>query len=78
MNEANATDRTEIPGGVLAELTGAFGLGAVRGQRYLADGLMNGNWKVDTSAGVFALKPQACRRPAAGHGPGGRSRVDAR
>ncbi|WP_053680583.1 phosphotransferase [Streptomyces sp. WM4235] len=56
MNEANATDRTEIPDGVLAELTGAFGLGAVRGQRYLADGPMNANWKVDTSAGVFALK----------------------
>ncbi len=49
-------DRTNIPGSVFAELTSAFGLGTVREKRYLADGLMNANWRVDTAAGVFALK----------------------
>ncbi|MDJ0461906.1 phosphotransferase [Streptomyces sp. H27-C3] len=49
-------DRTDIPGSVFAELTSAFGLGEARERRYLADGLMNANWKVETAAGVFALK----------------------
>ncbi|MFD4696555.1 phosphotransferase [Streptomyces niveus] len=56
MTEATAMNRTDIPGSVFAELTSVFGLGKVREERYLADGLMNANWKVDTAAGVFALK----------------------
>lgn len=50
------TDRANVPGSVLAELISAFGLGEVLERRYLADGLMNANWKVDTPAGTFALK----------------------
>ncbi|MFD7314342.1 phosphotransferase [Streptomyces sp. NPDC056730] len=56
MTDASVTDRTEIQASVLAELTSAFGLEEVRERCYLADGLMNANWKVDTPAGVFALK----------------------
>ncbi|MFD8965856.1 phosphotransferase [Streptomyces sp. NPDC059568] len=56
MTEATVTERTEIPGSVLAELTSAFGLGEVRERRYLADGLMNANWKLDAPGGAFALK----------------------
>ncbi|WP_079193223.1 phosphotransferase [Streptomyces sp. CB02488] len=56
MTDATVVDRTDIPGSVLAELTSAFGLGKVRERRYLADGLMNANWRVDTPAGAFALK----------------------
>ncbi|MFC8075335.1 phosphotransferase [Streptomyces sp. NPDC057307] len=51
------TDATAaIPSGVVADLAGAFRYGEVREHRYLAEGLMNANWRVDTSAGVFALK----------------------
>ncbi|MEU9089733.1 phosphotransferase [Streptomyces sp. NPDC048428] len=56
MTDEIAKDSTDIPGSVLAELTSTFGLVEVRNQRYLIDGLMNANWKVDTAAGVFALK----------------------
>ncbi|MGX1851700.1 phosphotransferase [Streptomyces sp. NPDC055299] len=56
VTDTTVTGRTEIPGSVLAELTRAFGLGEVRERRYLADGLMNANWKMDTAAGAFALK----------------------
>ncbi|MFJ2862695.1 phosphotransferase [Kitasatospora sp. NPDC087314] len=40
----------------LAVLCEAFGLGAVRGCHFLSDGLMNGNWRLDTAEGSFALK----------------------
>ena len=40
----------------LIALAEAFDLGAIREARYLADGLMNRNWRVETGAGVFALK----------------------
>ncbi|MEW2299220.1 phosphotransferase [Streptomyces sp. NPDC006655] len=56
MTDATVADRTAIPSSTLAELVGAFGLGEVRERRYLADGLMNVNWRVDTPAGAFALK----------------------
>ncbi|MEV6940781.1 phosphotransferase [Streptomyces sp. NPDC051172] len=56
MTDATVADRTAIPGSVLAELADAFGVGEVREPHYLADGLMNVNWKVDTPAGTFALK----------------------
>ncbi|MFJ3804603.1 hypothetical protein ACIPSJ_51110 [Streptomyces sp. NPDC090088] len=56
MTDATAADRTDIAGNVLSELAAAFGIGGVRERRYLADGLMNVNWKVDTPVGAFALK----------------------
>ncbi|WP_328582375.1 phosphotransferase [Streptomyces sp. NBC_00370] len=56
MTDATAKNSTDIPDSVFVELTSTFGLGEVRERRYLADGLMNENWKVDTAAGVFALK----------------------
>jgi Ser/Thr protein kinase RdoA (MazF antagonist) len=56
VTDATAADRTDIADSTLAELVGAFGLGEVRDHRYLADGLMNENWRVDTPVGVFALK----------------------
>lgn len=40
----------------LAELIKEFDLGEVMAWRYLADGLMNVNWRLDTPAGIFALK----------------------
>ncbi|WP_317620493.1 phosphotransferase [Streptomyces sp. CBMA156] len=40
----------------LAVLGEAFGLGEVRERRFLLDGLMNGNWRLDTVEGSFALK----------------------
>ncbi|MCG7210209.1 hypothetical protein [Streptomyces arenae] len=52
-----AADRTDIAGNVLTELAEALGIGEVRERRYLADGLMNANWKVDTPVGAFALMP---------------------
>lgn len=48
--------RTEIPSSVLTALASAFGFGEVRERRFLADGLMNANWKLDAAAGSFALK----------------------
>ncbi|MEV7118267.1 phosphotransferase [Kitasatospora griseola] len=33
-----------------------FGLGEIRGHRFLSAGLMNGNWRLETSQGPFALK----------------------
>ncbi|MEW1569659.1 phosphotransferase [Streptomyces sp. NPDC093509] len=56
MTDASAAGKAHIPESVLAELTSAFALGEVRERRFLADGLMNANWRVDTAAGVFALK----------------------
>ncbi|WP_329356715.1 phosphotransferase [Streptomyces anulatus] len=56
MTDATAADRTEIPDSVFAELTCLFGFGVVRERRFLAEGLMNANWKVETVAGAFALK----------------------
>lgn len=37
-------------------LARAFALGEVRGRQYLADGLMNRNWRVETSTGSYAVK----------------------
>ncbi|MFI0978206.1 phosphotransferase [Streptomyces sp. NPDC021093] len=56
MTDSVATDKAGISSSSLSGLASAFSLGAVREKRYLADGLMNANWKVDTAAGVFALK----------------------
>ncbi|WP_327418354.1 phosphotransferase [Streptomyces sp. NBC_01233] len=40
----------------LQRVAAAFGLGTVTAARFLADGLMNNNWRVETDAGVFAVK----------------------
>ncbi len=40
----------------LRRVAAAFGLGTVTAARFLADGLMNDNWRVETDAGVFAVK----------------------
>ncbi|MEU3952964.1 phosphotransferase [Streptomyces achromogenes] len=56
MIDATAAARGDIAESVLGELIDAFGLGEVRERRYLADGLMNANWRLDTPAGQFALK----------------------
>ncbi|MFJ8470510.1 phosphotransferase [Kitasatospora sp. NPDC094011] len=40
----------------LAVLGEAFRLGEVRERHFLSDGLMNGNWRLDTAEGSFALK----------------------
>ena len=56
MTDATGAAKAEIADGVLTELISAFGLGEVRERRYLADGLMNANWRVETRAGIFALK----------------------
>ncbi|MYX94084.1 phosphotransferase [Streptomyces sp. SID486] len=53
---ATVAARSGIAESVLGELIDAFGLGQVRESRYLADGLMNANWKLDTPVGQFALK----------------------
>lgn len=56
MIDASAAARSDISESALAELIDVFGFGAVRERRYLADGLMNANWRLDTPAGRFALK----------------------
>ncbi|WP_416484499.1 phosphotransferase [Streptomyces sp. CL12] len=56
MIDATVAARRDIAESVLGELIDAFGLGEVQERRYLADGLMNANWRLDTSAGRFALK----------------------
>jgi homoserine kinase type II len=40
----------------LVVLSEAFGIGEVHACRFLPAGLMNGNWQLDTTQGVFALK----------------------
>ncbi len=54
--DATVAVRSDIPDSALSELIDAFDLGGVRERRYLADGLMNANWRLDTPAGQFALK----------------------
>ncbi|MEU2439591.1 phosphotransferase [Streptomyces rubradiris] len=56
MIDATTEARGDIAESVLGELIDAFGLGEVRERRYLADGLMNANWRLDSPAGQFALK----------------------
>ncbi|MEU6860314.1 phosphotransferase [Glycomyces sp. NPDC046736] len=46
----------------------AYGLGEIRAVRYLANGILNRNWRLETERGVFALKeldelsPEAARQ----------------
>ncbi|MQY36004.1 Homoserine kinase [Streptomyces sp. RB17] len=56
MIDATVAARSDIADSVLSGLIDAFGLGDVRERLYLADGLMNANWRLDTPAGQFALK----------------------
>ncbi|MFE7709136.1 phosphotransferase [Streptomyces sp. NPDC057486] len=50
------TNRVNLPSDDLAVLIGAFGLGEVTAHRHLAEGLMNVNWRLETTSGSFALK----------------------
>ncbi len=40
----------------MREVAGAFGLGEVRAVEYLPNGMMNRNWRVETSSGTYAIK----------------------
>ncbi|MBW5481129.1 phosphotransferase [Streptomyces bambusae] len=40
----------------LPTLSRAFGLGEIRDRQFLAHGLMNRNWRLETAAGTYALK----------------------
>ncbi|MFF5484781.1 phosphotransferase [Streptomyces virginiae] len=40
----------------LPTLSRAFGLGEVRSRQFLAHGLMNRNWRLETTAGTYAVK----------------------
>jgi Ser/Thr protein kinase RdoA (MazF antagonist) len=51
---AFAGDR--IADGDLMRVVAAFGLGEVRRVAFIAEGMMNRNWRVETRQGVFALK----------------------
>ncbi|WP_433890378.1 phosphotransferase [Streptomyces sp. CA-111067] len=56
---SSGTEGHVRPGGAaddLPFLAGVFGLGEVHDVRYLAEGLMNRNWRVRTARGEFALK----------------------
>lgn len=41
---------------LLEAVAETYGLGRVYGHRFLSDGLMNRNWRVETETGVFAVK----------------------
>ncbi|MFG2550072.1 phosphotransferase [Streptomyces sp. NPDC048581] len=56
MIDATVALRSDITDRILAELIDVFDLREVQERRYLADGLMNANWRLDTPAGRFALK----------------------
>ncbi|MGA4983664.1 hypothetical protein ACPB9I_16640 [Streptomyces cellulosae] len=51
MIDATVAARSDIPDSALSELIDAFDLGGVRERRYLADGLMNANWRLDSWPG---------------------------
>lgn len=60
-----------MPAAGLAAIADAYGLGAVEGCRYLTDGLLNRNWRLEVGGEAFALKelsstePDAARRSLA-------------
>ncbi|MEU0740729.1 phosphotransferase [Streptomyces sp. NPDC006134] len=56
MIDATVAPRSDIADSALAELSEVFALGDVQERCYLAGGLMNANWRLDTLAGQFALK----------------------
>ncbi|WP_335989169.1 phosphotransferase [Glycomyces sp. MUSA5-2] len=74
-------DASEGPGAGIDAVAAVYRLGAVRRVRYLADGLLNRNWRVEADAGVFALKelsstePEAARRSLAVMGAAGEGGV---
>lgn len=59
---------TYSPAAGTGAIARAYGLGSVRSVRYLQDGILNRNWRLDTERGAFALKeldeltPDAARR----------------
>ncbi|MEV7357330.1 phosphotransferase [Kitasatospora sp. NPDC091276] len=56
MTEATSNARYGEITADLPVLDEAFGLGDVQECRFLSDGLMNGNWRLNTAEGSFALK----------------------
>ncbi|MGH3972016.1 MAG: phosphotransferase [Pseudonocardiaceae bacterium] len=56
IDHAAASSRRPDVAHDLAALCESFGLGEVWSCRFLPSGLMNDNWRVETVAGVFALK----------------------
>ncbi|MFF4583039.1 phosphotransferase [Streptomyces sp. NPDC001389] len=51
----DTTREDDLPA-ALPTLSRVFGLGEVRGRQFLAHGLMNRNWRLETAAGTYALK----------------------
>lgn len=56
MRRVTDTPADEALDSALPVLTRAFGLGEVVGRRFLADGLMNRNWRLDTTGASYAVK----------------------
>ncbi|MFJ2578401.1 homoserine kinase [Kitasatospora aureofaciens] len=56
MDDASCGSRYSIIEEDLVVLGEAFGLGEVQACRFLPNGLMNGNWRLETAEGAFALK----------------------
>lgn len=56
MTEQVVAPVLDAPTSDLMKLAFAYELGAVHHARYLADGLMNRNWRIDADRGAFALK----------------------
>ncbi|WP_369383208.1 phosphotransferase [Streptomyces sp. cg36] len=54
MTDATLDEKTLLD--ALPALTAAFALPDVREHRFLADGLMNRNWRIDTGSGSYAVK----------------------
>lgn len=48
--------RADVPAGDLLLLATLFGLGEISDVRFVAEGLMNRNWRITAGRGVFALK----------------------
>lgn len=56
MPEVTDTTREDGLSAALSALARTFGLGEVRARQFLAHGLMNRNWRLDTASGAYAVK----------------------
>jgi Ser/Thr protein kinase RdoA (MazF antagonist) len=70
MTDETSAARDLVDEGDLKRIGDEFGLGDVRNVAFLVDGIMNRNWRIETAAGVYALKllrdvpPETARRSA--------------
>jgi homoserine kinase type II len=55
-SETRIAAQVKLDAGDLLRIRDAFGLGEVKHSVFLADGLMNRNWRLDTATGSYALK----------------------